>query len=155
VGGDSDDGDGSLDEDDVVVVVWDPVGGPIGVSVAELAARHSATSLVTPDHTAGTQLTRSGDLVDANTRLQEAGVEIVRRAVLRRAGAGEIEIEDRFGGGTSTRPASLLVDAGQRLPSEPLSAAPEGMRVAGDAVAPRTVHEAVLEGRRAAFALAS
>ena len=45
------------------------------------------------------------------------------------------------------RRASPLVDCGFRLPTDPLAGA---VAQAGDCVAPRTVHEAILEGRRAA-----
>jgi hypothetical protein len=41
------------------------------------------------------------------------------------------------------------VDCGFRVPTEPIDAAVQ----IGDAVAPRTVHEAVLEARRAALAI--
>ena len=44
----------------------------------------------------------------------------------------------------------MLVDCGFRLPTDPLATAAVQ---AGDCVAPRTVHEAILEGRRAALAL--
>ncbi len=57
------------------VLVLDPVGGPVGVGVAEwLAQSGEEVSLVTPDPVAGTLLSRTGDLADANTRLQRAGV---------------------------------------------------------------------------------
>jgi len=77
---------GSLD--DVVptgpVVVWDPIGGPIAVSVAEgLVADGREVALVTPDLIVGTLLSRSGDLAPANVRLAAAGVELRKRAVLR------------------------------------------------------------------------
>ncbi|MBM3679263.1 MAG: hypothetical protein FJW96_15530, partial [Actinobacteria bacterium] len=48
-------------------------------------------------------------------------------------------------------PAALVVDAGHRLPA-PASEGSQAV-VAGDAVAPRTLLEAVREGRRAVFAL--
>ncbi|MBM3678658.1 MAG: mycofactocin system FadH/OYE family oxidoreductase 1, partial [Actinobacteria bacterium] len=79
-------GDGAL-PDEGPAVVWDPIGGPIGVGVAELlAGRGIETTLVTPDQIAGTLLSLSGDLVVANQRLRRAGVAIVRRAVLRAVG---------------------------------------------------------------------
>ena len=134
------------------VVVWDPVGGPIGIGVAELLAGEGvATTLVTPDPVAGTMLALSGDLVAANRRLRRAGVELVRRAVVREVRAGEVVIEDRFGAGTRAITASLLVDAGPRLP-DPQPALGEGVR-AGDAIAPRTLLEATMEARRAVLAL--
>jgi len=55
-------------------VIWDPVGGPIGISVAELLAADREVALVTHDLIPGTQLARSGDLADASTRLQRAGI---------------------------------------------------------------------------------
>ena len=57
------------------VVVWDPIGGPIGVGVAELLATlGAAVSLVTPDYVIGAQLARTGDLGPANVRLRRQGV---------------------------------------------------------------------------------
>jgi len=139
------------------VAVWDPVGGPIGVSVAELLAATGRTvSLLTPDLVAGQELARSGDLAPANVRLHQAGVRLVKRAVLRRAGPGQAMTEDRFTGAADAVPAAVLVDAGHRLPDDRLWRETGGtLPRAGDAVAPRTIYEAVLEGRRAALALAA
>jgi 2,4-dienoyl-CoA reductase (NADPH2) len=132
------------------VAVWDPVGGPVGVSLAEeLAARGRATTLVTPDPVVGTLLALTGDLPAANVRLHQAGVRLVKRAQLRRVEADRLVLEDRFGAGRSDLAVSLLVDAGHRLPDP--SPWPERAPRAGDAVAPRSIHEAVLEGRRAAL----
>lgn len=140
---------------DGAVAVWDPIGGPIGVSVAErLRAEGRAVHLVTPDLIAGNELSRSGDLAPANVRLQGAGVVIERRSRLRRVEAGGAVVEDPFTGETCTVAAALVIDAGHRLPGDELWRATGGrLARAGDAVAPRTVHEAVLEGRRRALAL--
>jgi 2,4-dienoyl-CoA reductase (NADPH2) len=46
---------------------------------------------------------------------------------------------------------AVVIDCGHRLPADELWRARPQLRRAGDCVAPRTVHEAVLEGRRAAF----
>ncbi|MGH9118116.1 MAG: 2,4-dienoyl-CoA reductase, partial [Acidimicrobiales bacterium] len=129
------------------VVVWDPIGGPIAVSFVESLGERGV--LVTPDHIAGNELARTGDLVAANARLLGAGVTIERRSALRAVRPGEVELEHRFTGARRTIPAAAVVDAGFRLPGEP---GPHDLR-AGDCVAPRTIHEAVLEGRRAALAL--
>jgi mycofactocin system FadH/OYE family oxidoreductase 1 len=142
-------------------VVWDPVGGPVGVGVAELlAGQRQAVALVTPDFVAGEQLSRTGDLAAANVRLARAGVEVVRHAVVRVVDGDGVTVEDRFSGARRRIPASLLVDAGHRLPEDGLARALKAGRppdvpilLAGDAVAPRTAHEAVLEGRRAALGL--
>ncbi len=156
------------------VVVWDPIGGPEGVAVAEHLRSRAVRSdpgttdshdshdsgaprpvtLVTPDMVAGQQLSRTGDLAPANTRLQAAGVTLVRHAVVKQAGGGTASVEDRFSGETIAIPAALVVDAGARLPDDRLwRATGSRLRRAGDAVAPRTVGEAILEGRRVALDL--
>ncbi|MFM7069661.1 MAG: mycofactocin system FadH/OYE family oxidoreductase 1, partial [Actinomycetes bacterium] len=78
------------------VLVWDPIGGPIGVSVAEsLAAAGVTVHLATQDHIVGNELSRSGDLAPANARLQQAGVTLHRRVVLRKVTARGAELEGR------------------------------------------------------------
>jgi 2,4-dienoyl-CoA reductase (NADPH2) len=137
------------------VVVHDPIGGPIGVSVAEtIAASGRPVHLITQDQIAGNELARTGDLAPANARLQQAGVVIERRGLLRAVGPGEVDVEDRFTGQRRTIAADAVVDAGFRLPDQRLWEA-TGSRLprAGDAVAPRTVYEALLEARRAVLAM--
>ena len=128
------------------VVVHDPIGGPIAVALAEALGDRAV--LVTPDHIAGNELSRTGDLAPANVRLAQRGVRVERRTLLRRVDAGHVELEDRFSGVRRTLPAAAVVDCGFRLPDEPLAGATVR---AGDCVAPRTLLEAVLEGRRAAL----
>ncbi len=137
------------------VAVWDPVGGPIGISLAEtLRGAGRQVTLLTPDLIAGEKLSLTGDLAPANTRLQQQGVTIGKRSLLRRVEAGRVTVEDRFTGEHVTVPAAVVVDAGHLLPDDELWQASAGRhRRAGDAVAPRTVLQAVLEGRRAAQAL--
>ena len=141
------------------VLVWDPVGGPVGVSVAEsLAAAGRTVHLATGDHIVGNELSRSGDLAPANARLQQAGVVLHRRVRLVRVTARSAELLGRFDGTATALAVGAVVDAGHRLPEESLwdsvAHRPEVRAVrAGDAVAPRTVMEAVLEGRRAAVEL--
>jgi mycofactocin system FadH/OYE family oxidoreductase 1 len=133
-------------------VVWDPLGGPVGVSVAEtLAGRGAVVTLVTPDPVVGQELARSGDLAPANVRLHGAGVALRTSTHLRAVGPDWVGLEHRFTGVTERIDAALVVDAGPRQPDDTFLG---GLR-AGDAVAPRGVGEAVLEGRRAALALES
>ena len=61
-----------------------------------------------------------------------------------------VTVGDRYSGAERLLPCAALVDCGFRLPSEPI---PGAVAAAGDCVAPRTVHEAILEGRRVALAL--
>jgi mycofactocin system FadH/OYE family oxidoreductase 1 len=134
------------------VVVLDPVGGPVGVGVAEwLADAGRDVSLVTPDQIAGTLLARSGDLADANTRLQRAGVRRELRALVRGLSGGAVHLEDVWTGETRAVPTAVVVDCGHRLPDEALYEARPGTLRAGDCVAPRSVLDAVLDGRRRAL----
>jgi 2,4-dienoyl-CoA reductase (NADPH2) len=139
------------------LLVWDPIGGPIGVSVAEaLRAAGRDVHLATPDLIAGNELSRTGDLAPANVRLQSAGVVLERRSLLRAVRSGEAELEDRFTGVRRTLAVAAVVDAGHRLPDDELwRATGEHLPRAGDAVAPRTIGEAILEGRRRALELGS
>jgi len=126
----------------------------VGLAEALRAAGH-AVSLVTPDLVVGQQLSLSGDLAAANARLQLAGVELIRRSLLREVRPGSVVIEDRFTGEGTSLPTAVVIDAGPRLPDDALWRAAGGCHErAGDAVAPRTVGEAILEGRRSALAIA-
>jgi 2,4-dienoyl-CoA reductase (NADPH2) len=138
------------------VVVLDPIGGPIAVALAEELGERAV--LVTQDQIAGNELSRTGDLAPANVRLAQRGARIEKRTIPRvvrpattgRTGPLEVEVEDRFTGERRVLDAAAVVDCGFRLPAP----AVEGAQLAaGDCVAPRTVHEAVLEGRRAALAV--
>ncbi len=133
--------------DDGTIVVLDPIGGPIAVALAEELG--SRAILVTQDNIAGNELSRTGDLAPANTRLAQAGVTVERRTLLRAVRAGEVELEDRYSGERRIVSCSGVVDCGFRLPTDPI----DGAVQIGDAVAPRTIHEAVLEARRAALAI--
>lgn len=136
------------------VVVHDPVGDWTGVGVAEqVAAAGWPTVLVTPDQVAGRQLSRTGDLAPANARLARAGVVRELHASLRGVRDGRAELEHVWTGRRRLVDCALVIDCAPRLPDDELwRARPHLVRV-GDCVAPRTVYEAVLEGRRAAAAV--
>src|SRR5262249_6402123 len=132
---------------------------PIAIGVAEwLAAQGHSVALATPDQVAGTLLSLTGDLAPANTRLQQAGVRRELRVLIRELGGGRAVLEDVWTGEHREVPAMVVVDCGHRLPDESLYAAVlertgEAVARGGDCVAPRTVLEAVLEGRRRALEL--
>ncbi len=130
------------------VVVFDPIGGPIGVALAEELGAASRPRHPGP-HRRQRALPRRGS-GPGRPRLARVGVRIERRTLLRGVRPGEAEVEDRFTGIRRIIPCAAVVDCGFRLPDEPLSGA---TAQAGDCVAPRTVHEAILEGRRVARAL--
>jgi len=134
------------------VAVHDPVGDATGVAMAELlAATGRPTAIISQDQVIGTQLAITGDLADANARLQRAGVHSAKRSLLRRALPGEVVVEDVFTGESRTIPADSVVHCGHRVPLD--DPEPDGAALAGDRIAPRTAHEAVLEGRRTALRL--
>ncbi len=140
------------------VVVDDPVGDAVGVGVAEwlAAVTDHPITLVTPDPVAGTLLARTGDLADANVRLQRAGVARRLHSRVTAVGGGQVAGVDAWTGEPFALPATVVVDCGHRLPDDDLYRQLDDPRVlrAGDCVAPRTVHEAVLEARRVALAIA-
>jgi 2,4-dienoyl-CoA reductase (NADPH2) len=134
-----------------VVVILDPIGGPIGVALAEELGERAI--LVTPDNIAGNELSRTGDLAPANVRLAQRGARIQRRSVVRTVTKRDsllvVRVQDRFSGEIAEIECAAVVDAGFRLPTTPI----DGSVQVGDCVAPRTILEAILEARRAALAL--
>jgi len=135
-------------------VVYDPAGGPAGVGVAEwLAAAGRPAAIVTPDQIVGTQLSLTGDLADASTRLQRAGVARETRSLLREVSGGTALLEDAWTGERRHIGCAVVIDCGHRLPDDDLYQQRPGTARAGDCVAPRTVAEAIREGRRRATEL--
>lgn len=137
--------------DSGAVIILDPIGGPIGVSLAEELGERA--TLVTPDNIAGNELSRTGDLAPTNVRLAQRGVTIQRRSVVRSISRDGnrlvVRVQDRFSGVVTELTGAAVVDAGFRLPTEPITGAIQ----VGDCVAPRTILEAILEGRRAAASI--
>ncbi len=137
------------------LAVFDPVGDATGVGTAELlAARGHPVAIVTPDQVVGTQLALTGDLADANARLQRAGVRSLRWSALHEVHPDRIVLTDVHTAARTEVDAAAVIHCGHRVPDGTL---PDdaGVVTAGDRVAPRTVHEAVLEGRRAALAVSA
>jgi mycofactocin system FadH/OYE family oxidoreductase 1 len=137
------------------VAVWDPIGGPIAISVAEwLVAEHGRqVVLITPDLLVGEKLALSGDLAPSQQRLHGAGIELVKRSLVRHVGVSGIEIEDRFSGGRSVIEATSLVACHHAVPD--LTVDPdEHLAQIGDRVAPRTILEAMREANAAGVAAA-
>ena len=133
---------------DGTIALFDPIGGPVAVELAaELGDR---AVLITQDQIAGNELSRSGDLAPANVRLAQRGARIERRALLRSVAADHVVVQDRFSDERRKIECVALVDCGFRLPDHAIAGATARV---GDCVAPRTVHEAVLEARRAARTL--
>jgi hypothetical protein len=132
--------------------VHDPVGDWVGVGIAELLAHFGKeVTIISQDQVVGTQLALTGDLADANARLQQAGVRLAKRSLLRSGAAGRLTLEDSMTADRREIATAAVVHCGHRLPENALG---EELAI-GDAVAPRTVYEAVLEGRRAALRIGS
>ncbi len=137
------------------VVVWDPIGGPIALSVAELLApRGCAVTLVTPDLIVGEKLSLSGDLAPSQGRLHAAGIAMIKRAIVRSVARGEVIWEDRFTAVRSTISCDVLVSCQHRIPNQELDPAEQLLQI-GDRVAPRTILEATLEARRSILSISA
>ncbi|MEQ3550327.1 NAD(P)-binding protein [Pseudonocardia nematodicida] len=137
------------------VLVRDPLGDWTGPGLAELlAVAGYRVTLSTPDAVAGHQLGRCGDLAPANVRLERAGVVRALSTELRDVRDGVAEIVDTHTGETTRVACAAVVDCGARLPECAIPDA-DGRWSAGDRVAPRTLADAVREGRRAALGIAS
>ncbi len=135
------------------IAVWDPIGGPIAIAMAEWLADHGHhVTLITPDLLVGEKLALSGDLAPSQNRLHGRGITLHKRAILRRVSPGTVEVEDRFSAASSTIAAAAVVACGHRLPDTIVDTEELHPQI-GDRVAPRTIHEAILEGRRAAQSL--
>jgi 2,4-dienoyl-CoA reductase (NADPH2) len=133
------------------VLVDDPLGDGVGVAAAEMLAGQGAeVVLVTRDPVVAKE---TPDPVGAHVRLRRAGVRVVAHAAVVAVEPGRAVLRDVDTGVRTTVACGTVVDAGPRRASEPLGVDRPGLVRAGDAVAPRTVHEAVREGRRAAEAL--
>ncbi|MFR9801557.1 FAD-dependent oxidoreductase [Pseudonocardia sp. RS010] len=103
------------------VVVHDPVGDWTGLGIAEqVAAAGLPCALVTPDAVAGTQLARTGDLADANGRLERAGVARELFARLRSVGGGTALLTDVDHGTAREIPCTVVIDCAHRLPDDGL-----------------------------------
>lgn len=134
------------------MLVWDPMGGPIAVAVAErLAALGHRVHYATCDPIAGSRLAPTGDLVDANARLHRAGISRQRSVTVRAVDPTGVHLENPVTGQRATVPDALLVDCSAGLPDDKFA----GIRRngIGDCVAPRTVREAIREGYRLAAEL--
>jgi 2,4-dienoyl-CoA reductase (NADPH2) len=133
------------------LLVWDPVGGPVAVSLAVALVRRHPLILATPDAVAASMVAATGDLAAANARLMAAGIAIRRNVHLVATGSGWADLQSRVTGDIERLEVAAVIDAGFRQP-RPVDQ--PGVRIAGDVVAPRTILEAILEGRRAGLALA-
>ena len=133
---------------DGAVVLFDPIGGPIAIALGEELGERAV--LITQDNIAGNELSRTGDLAPANVRLAQRGVQVERRTLLRVVHTDHVIVEDRFTGEQRRIDCTAVVDCGFRLPTDPL---PSATMQIGDALAPRTIHEAILEARRAALSI--
>ncbi|MFZ2528839.1 MAG: mycofactocin system FadH/OYE family oxidoreductase 1, partial [Rhodococcus sp. (in: high G+C Gram-positive bacteria)] len=134
------------------VLVWDPVGGPVAVAVAErLAAFGHRVHYATCDPIAGSRLSPTGDLVDANARLLRSGVTRHRSVTVCAVDSDGVHLAHPVTGQRTTVPDALFVDCSAGLPDDTFAGM--GRNGVGDCVAPRTVREAIREAYRLAIDL--
>ncbi|MCK0093786.1 mycofactocin system FadH/OYE family oxidoreductase 1 [Rhodococcus sp. HNM0563] len=126
------------------VVVWDPAGGPIAVSVAEhLAERGAEVHYATADSIAGSRLAPTGDLVAANTRMVRADITRHLDVRVSAVDGNGVHLGCRHSNESVVVEGATLVDCAPLRPGSP--GRPKALRI-GDCVAPRTVRSAVEEG---------
>nr|WP_261576035.1 mycofactocin system FadH/OYE family oxidoreductase 2 [Frankia gtarii] len=133
------------------VVVHDPLGGPVGVATAQwLAELGRPVTIVTSDPVVGARLA-AGDLAPANMRLARAGVHRRTRSRIREIGPDGLGLEDVWTAQRQILACAAVIDCGPRLPRDALHTRRPELPRAGDTIAPRTVLQAVLEGRHRAL----
>jgi len=137
------------------LVAWDPLGGYLVLPLVEtLAKRGYKLTVVTPDLIVGTQLSRTGDLTPLQSRLYRLDVSLLKHHTIREVSDREVVVEDIFTNKRITISASGVIDGAPRLPENTLwdLTGRRHDRI-GDALAPRSVAEAIYEGRRKALEL--
>lgn len=137
-------------------VVLDAVGFIEGIGLAELLAGTGRdVTLVCPLPTA--MMLDSETHADALTRAVVAGVEWMPSTSVTRVEGGSVHLRDRAGGRTRVDAVESVVVRTHGAPEDglyrELRAAPFEVRRIGDAVAVRTVQEAVYEGHLAGRAV--
>ncbi|MFD6897558.1 mycofactocin system FadH/OYE family oxidoreductase 1 [Rhodococcus sp. NPDC060086] len=127
------------------IVVWDPVGGPVAVAVAEhLAESGAEVHYATVDPIAGSRLAPTGDLVAANARITRAGITRHLGVTVCAVDGAGVHLEDRLTSESTLVVGATVVDCTPPRPGTAL--AREGVARIGDCVAPRSVRSAVDEG---------
>lgn len=134
------------------IVIWDALGGPTGIAAAELLADRYTVHLVHPDPVAGSQLASSGDLAPASTRMLQAGVHLRARSVVSSTTTEGVCGAERITHLPFELPAAALIVATARKPQYMLKV-PERFQRIGDALAPRTIADAILDARRAILSI--
>ncbi len=136
-------------------VVLDAVGDQVGMGVAEwLADRGWQVEVVTGDMFAGQRLTATMELTPWNQRAAAKGIVLRPQVDVERTSDGTLTALDHFDRTpVPVEAADLIVAVAHEVPDEDLyfTLKESGQRVfrAGDAVAPRTMSQAILEGYRA------
>ena len=134
------------------VVIWDSIGGPIAIGIAELLAANHPVTFVHPDPVAGSQLAMSGDLAPASTRLAQAGVTLIPRAVVQHTTDTHVYALQRITAVSIVLPAAALITVTTRLPNTTIDPH-EHLPQIGDRVAPRTIGDALRDAHRSIYAL--
>lgn len=137
------------------VVVIDEVGHFPAYLPAEVVADAGAeVTVATAKLTAGTNLD-SATMMTMHTRLARKGVEFLVHAAAVEVDAVGVRFTDTLSGAEFTRPADLVVAAAGNKARDELSTVLGDIPTisVGDCVAPRTITEAVREGRLAGRSL--
>lgn len=140
------------------VVVVDDNGDYLPLGLARLLAESGRqVTVVTSDAMAGRKLEATLDWPWIMPRVVAAGVQIRTSTFVERIGAGEVELRSALGGAPEVIAADTVVLCMMRESEDSLYRQLQSRGVAvrriGDAVAPREVDDAVLEGFREGLAV--
>ncbi|WP_439588993.1 FAD-dependent oxidoreductase [Hydrogenophaga sp.] len=140
------------------VVVVDDNGDYLPLGLARLLAGSGRqVTVVTSDAMAGRKLEATLDWPWIMPRVVAAGVQVRTSTFVERIGAGEVELRSALGGAPEVIAADTVVLSMMRESEDglyqQLKARGVAVRRIGDAVAPREVDDAVLEGFREGLAV--
>jgi hypothetical protein len=128
------------------VTVIDAVGHFPAYAPAEaLAAAGARVTLLTSRLHAGSLLD-NGSMINTLRRLGTAGVRVEAQRATIAVRAGAVQTRHIFTGDNETWPSDMVVAAVGNLPDDTLLDAPQATRI-GDCQAPRTLLDAIREGR--------
>lgn len=131
-------------------IVLDEAGDHAGMGAAEwLVDRGWTVTVVTHDMFVGQRLTSTLELTPFNQRAAAKKIALRPQLEVTRVTAHTVEAVDVFSREPFTFDADVVVDASYEVPRDDAHGAPS----AGDAVAPRRIGHAILEGHRLGRAL--
>jgi mycofactocin system FadH/OYE family oxidoreductase 2 len=129
-------------------LVLDEAGDHAGMGTAEwLVGDGWEVTVISHDMFVGQRLTATMELTPYNQRAAGKNIRLRPQIEVQRIGNGRVDGVDIYSRAPLTFEAELIVDVSYEVPREGLTADEDALS-AGDAVAPRRIGQAILEGHR-------